>query len=86
MSVSAFALMPATWGARARQPGVPRGAPADQSRPNGRRTYLALVERGRLDLSLLLKAVDDVAVRPSDLVRKALRVEDGAQRDRVQWS
>lgn len=39
----------------------------------GEGTNLALVESGGLDLSLLLKAVDDITVRPSDLVGKALR-------------
>jgi hypothetical protein len=33
---------------------------------------LALVERSGLDLPLLLEAVDDVAVRPAELVRDAL--------------
>jgi hypothetical protein len=33
---------------------------------------LALVESGSLDLSLLLEAVDNVTVRPSDLVRETL--------------
>lgn len=46
------------------------------------RRNLALVERGSLDLSLLLEAVDDVTVRPSDLVRETLFIQ--ATRQRVQ--
>lgn len=46
---------------------------------------LALVEGSGLDLALLLEAVDDVAVRPSDLVRETLRVKRRVERNVEEW-
>lgn len=48
-----------------------------------KQTYLALVERSGLDLSLLLKAVNNIAVRPSDLVRQTL--EEPKQRSATRF-
>jgi len=39
-------------------------------------SHLALVESGGLDLSLLLEAVDDITVRPSDLVGETLKKQE----------